>query len=84
LRDVGLLHEAQNVGVEPQRLLLVVHVDAGQSDLHGPLLWSLGWDLSMHRAYGRGHTVASRFLTGRFSIPDRMPLKYQSILVTAA
>jgi hypothetical protein len=46
--------------------------------------WSLGWDLSMHRAYGRGHTVASRFLTGRFSIPDRMPLKYQSILVTAA
>jgi hypothetical protein len=38
----------------------------------------------MHRAYGRGHTVASRFLTGRFSIPDRMALTQQSILVTAA
>jgi hypothetical protein len=38
----------------------------------------------MHRAYRRGHTVASRFLIGRFSIPDRMALTQQSILVTAA
>src|SRR5690606_10821596 len=37
-RDVALLHEPQDVGVEPQRLLLVVNHHARQVDLHSGLL----------------------------------------------
>jgi hypothetical protein len=36
--DVGLLHEAQHVGVEAQGLLLVVDEHARQVDPHGRLL----------------------------------------------
>ena len=32
--EIGLLGKAQHVGVEAQRLFLVVHIDAGQLDLH--------------------------------------------------
>ena len=36
-RDLGLLHEAEDFGVEPQRLVLVVDEDAGEVDPHGLL-----------------------------------------------
>src|SRR5512139_1489546 len=34
MAEIGLPGKAQHFGVEAQRLLLVVHVDAGQLDLH--------------------------------------------------
>jgi hypothetical protein len=37
-RHLGLLHEAEHLGVELQRLVLVIDVDAGQGDSHGLLL----------------------------------------------
>src|SRR5512139_1583224 len=36
MAEIGLPGKAQYLGVEAQRLLLVVHVDAGQLDLHCP------------------------------------------------
>src|SRR5665647_1304392 len=41
-RDLGLLHEAEHVGVEAQRLVLVVDQDAGDSDPWHEVLTS-GW-----------------------------------------
>lgn len=40
--DVVLLHEAERLGVEAQRLLLVVDEDAGQVDPHGVLSGASG------------------------------------------
>jgi hypothetical protein len=37
-RDLGLLHEAEKLGIEAQRLVLVVHEDAGEVDPHDPSL----------------------------------------------
>src|SRR5205814_1332207 len=40
--DVGLLREPEDVGVEPQRLLLVIDQHRGDVDPHLPLLPRLG------------------------------------------
>ena len=45
-RDLGLLHEAKDIGVEAQRLLLVVDQDAGDVDSHE----SLSLERGRHRS----------------------------------